>query len=256
MFALNRLEGSPRADSQLAHPLCRPAPAPAGWLCVPPECPLHDSLPLWRMLSGSLPGFVRHGELLFRVSAAALSRAEAEAAEAYDDEEEEGGEAERVEDLEAAPAALAACAPPAPGPLGPQPRLLSSRVLQAGHQWACPRLWGSRGFASHRLPGTSGAATVRQLQAAQARRLAATPEAEDVMQGLLGALEARAYSAVRDWVLPQVPRALDSVILALLGSQMAGGLLYLLWSCGECAAGRALLSESQGGPAHAVCGCT
>ncbi|PRW44940.1 lysine-specific demethylase 2A-like [Chlorella sorokiniana] len=129
------------------------------WLCLWPDsfasctvastCAQRNVLPLWQMLSGQRPGFLEHEELLLRiqVTPVAISPAEGEQEDA------------------------SLCSVPAVGPLGPQPRLLSGPVLNWGYLVAQEQLWGSRGFPSQRLPGTSAAAVHQRLKAVKERRV-------------------------------------------------------------------------------------
>lgn len=199
---------------------------PAGWLCYEPECPLPDSLPLWRMLSGALPGYVQHGELLFRIRASALPSC---ATDDFDDDDEEEEEAAAAGQLCAQ--AAAPCLLPTVGLLGPEPRLLGGRILQTGHGWECARLWGTRGFASRRLPATSSAAVQAELQVAQVVRVQGSPDAPVVLGLLLKSLaQAMPNSSQGGYHLPA---GYETLVLAVLASQLGGGLLYLLWRFGE-----------------------
>ncbi len=157
--------------------------APAEWLCKWPEsfatcttgsgcisCVNYSTLPLWQMLSGQRPGFLQHGELLLRI---------------------------RVTPVAASPeAGMHSCRPltswqgglcsaPHIGPLGPQPRLLSSPVLNWGFDVADMGLWRSRGFASQRLPGASSAAAARQLEAARQQQLVPAPWMDGVLEQMV-----------------------------------------------------------------------
>lgn len=126
----------------------------AGWLCSVSTgfnrvCLGQAALPLWRMLSGQLPGFVQHGELLLRITVAALPGG--------------GGR-------------------PAMGPLVNKPATLSSPLFHWGAEAAHQRLWGTLGFRSRRLPATSGQAVGQQLEAVRAARLKSAPWLEEWME--------------------------------------------------------------------------
>lgn len=123
------------------------------------------------MLSGLLPDYGQHGELLFRISATALH--------GYQPDELTPAAEQRGDYYEAP------CLAPAVGFLGPQPRLFSSTALQAGGAWASSPLWASRGFDSRRLPGTSSRAALDALAAAHAARLGSEAKAVRQLQSLL-----------------------------------------------------------------------
>ena len=72
------------------------------------------SMPLWRMLTGQLPGFAVHRELLLQVSAEVLPVSGG-------DEDGDGGSCSCEGGSEGGLAV---------GPLGPKPRLLSSPILR------------------------------------------------------------------------------------------------------------------------------
>lgn len=139
-------------------------------------CQLNHALPLWRMLSGSLPGFVVEDELLLRVTVTALPEC-GTAGTAVAATASGSGGTERG----SAGALLPSCTAPVAGPLGPEPRLLSGAVMHLGYLHASERLWGSRGFSSRRLPDSSGEAVARQLGEAKRHRFSAAPDAEKVL---------------------------------------------------------------------------
>lgn len=143
----------------------------AGWLCSEPSCRQAAALPLQHMLSGQLPGYVEHGELLLQVSVAALP---------------------------------ASAGQPAVGPLGEEARTFSGPLLRWGYEAASQGLWGRVGFRSRRLPSTSGEAVGRQLEAVRAARFQSAPWVEQWMQRFQ---EQLAAVAAGTWQPPKPPAA-------------------------------------------------
>ena len=151
------------------------------------------------MLSGKLPGFLPHHELLLRI---------------------------RVTPVPINPASGAPDStglPPALGPLGAQPRLLSGPAMRWGHEAADTRLWGTHGFDSRRLPTTSGKAAASLLEQLRLQRFAAAP----LVEGAVCQLQKPPGQAFRAaWIgaqeLPGTARALEQTAFLT-----AAGLLTL-----------------------------
>ena len=137
-------------------------------------CAFKGMFPLWALLSGSLPGFVAHGELLLRVTVELLEEPALLALPCGAQEQpavvcaHSGGGGE-------------ACKAPPVGPLGAHPQLLSGPALRWGHLHADPGLWGTLGFPSRRLPGSGGEAADRQLAAARRALFDAAPGLEEAL---------------------------------------------------------------------------
>ena len=151
------------------------------------------------MLSGKLPGFLPHHELLLRI---------------------------RVTPVPINPASGApdgTCLPPALGPLGAQPRLLFGHDMGWGHEAAHPSLWGTHGFHSRRLEPTRRMGGAALAQYLNQQRFAAAPFVEETLDRLRGQF---AEAAVAAWMhadeLPAAARALQETAFLT-----AAGLLTL-----------------------------
>lgn len=158
----------------LPEPLGCNASTPAGMKCTWPHdfqhlrCCKPASLPLWRMLSGQLPGFVSHDTLLLAVLVKALPNCT--------DAARDGG-----------------CAEP---PVGPKPRTLSTPLLSMGYLEAAPPLWRTHGVSSPRLAQASGSAMQSVLNQTRRRLFAPVPDAEAALQR---AAEALGDAAAASW---------------------------------------------------------